>query len=342
MPFGSFMAQSRDPQPEKKRREKAPAPPTPPVEETPHFSEINVNSLKLRILLLCRTLPAAQEFLCSMTENMSRELHRDALTYYTTELGAISDITDRKKKLERFFWECSKSPWTLLPSTETSKTYTFSISPSGMQTKALDLVFHCVSYEAAASVSLAEADAVWYLADGPVLDSAVGYDPYREFLSDALRNLPRGEGDTEKPACLLLSQIETYGHFEGSGELSLLAPDVHQKLIRRCEELFASGKGSKLALIPVQIYGGLEYTGTDDGANAVLRISRSGYYQSYIPENCQTPALYTIDRIAAAREMDFFADAPGGGMRRIIHRHFVRKTGTVDWKADLLGEVENQ
>jgi len=337
MPFGSFMVQQRERRPKPEKLPKAPPEPKPAVEEPHIFSDMNVNSMKLNILLLSRTLPAAQEFLCSMSENMSRALHGDALTYYTTELCAISDVTDRKKRLERFFWEYSKKDWSLASAEDTAKTYTFSISPSGMQTKALELVLHCAAYDTQLPISPEKADAIWYLADGAVLDSTVAYDPFRAFLADALRNPPGT--DSEKAVCLLLSQIESYGHFEESGGVCVLKPSVHRQLISRARELFARGGSVPVALLPVQIYGGLEYSGTDDSANPILRLSGNGYYQSYIPENCQAPAFYTIEKIAALREMDFFADAPCGGMKRVIHRHFVRKTGDAEWKADLLGEV---
>jgi len=111
------MAQRRDPRPKKERpqrerpqKEKKSVVPEPPKEEKMVFHDLNTDSLKINILLFGRTMSVMQEFLCSMSENMSKELHQEGLTYYTTELGSISDIVDRKKKLERFFWE-SSSLW---------------------------------------------------------------------------------------------------------------------------------------------------------------------------------------------------------------------------------------
>ena len=346
MPFGSFMAQRRDPRPKKERpqrerpqKEKKSVVPEPPKEEKMVFHDLNTDSLKINILLFGRTMSLMQEFLCSMSENMSKELHQEGLTYYTTELSSISDIVDRKKKLERFFWEFSKKDWSCPEDQESSRVYTFSISPSGAQEKTLDMVFHCCIYNGDTSLSCEQADAVWYLADGPVMDPDVGYDHYREFLKDAVAGLAAPSESVGKPICLLLSQIEKYGLFGGIGEECILKSPVHKKLIGRCRVIFSCGEHVEIAVIPLQVYGGLEYTGTDVNCNPVLRLSESGYYQSYIPENCQVPGLYTIGQITKIRETDFFAGASCGGMKKVIHRHFARKKGEIDWKPDMLREV---
>lgn len=353
MPFGSFMAQRKDPRPQKEKikkekpiKEKKPVPEKKPAaaavkQEEPVFQEINSDSLKINILLLGRTMSAIQEFLCSVSENMSKELHQEGLTYYTTELASISEIVEKKKKLERFFWEFSKNDWCCPEEEESKKRYTFSISPSGKQDKTLDFVFSCYTYEEDSSSLYSQADAIWYLADGAVFDETVGYDPYCEFLRNTIASLTVSADRVGKPVCLLLSQIEKYGHFNSMGGKCLLNGQPKQTLIKRCRELFRSGENVSVALIPVQIYGGLEYVGTDGNCNPILRLSQSGYYQSYIPENCQIPGLYTIEKIAQARETDFFADAPCGGMKKVIRRHFMNRKGEVDWKPDLLQEVES-
>ncbi len=343
MPFGSFMAQRRDPRPPKEIPQKVsepPKPPKPPVEEKVVFKDLNKDSQNIHILLFGRTMSVMQEFLCSMNENMSRELSQEGLAYYTTELSSIGDIVDKKKKLERFFWEYCQKDWRCPEDQENSKIYTFSISPSGNQEKTVDLVFHCCAYHAATPLSAEKADAVWYLADGPVTDPAVGYDRFREFLKDSLSGLAATSEGPGKPVCLLLSQIEKYGHFGGVGEERLLKPAVRKKLIGQCREMFSCKENVSVAVIPVQVYGGLEYTETDTNCNPVLQLSESGYYQSYIPEDCQVPGMYTIEQIAKAQGTDFFGGASCGGMKKAIRRHFARKKGELDWMPDMLREGE--
>lgn len=338
MPFGSFMAQKRDPRPPKETPQKATPAPKPPVEEKVVFQDLNKDSLNINILLFGRTMSVMQEFLCSMSENMSRELSQEGLAYYTTELSSISDIVDKKKKLERFFWEYSEKDWKCPEEQENSRVYTFSISPSGTQEKTLDMVFHCCVYNAGAPMPVDKADAVWYLADGPVTDPAVGYDHFREFLKDSISGLPAAPQGPGKPVCLLLSQIEKLGHFSGIGEERILKPSVSKKLMGQCREMFTCREHVEVALIPVQVYGGLEYTQTDANCNPILQISESGYYQSYIPENCQIPGLYTIEQIAKTQGTDFFGGASCGGMKKAIRRLFARRKGEMDWKPDMLRE----
>ena len=140
----------------------------------------------------------------------------------------------------------------------------------------------------------------------------------------------------------LLSQMEKYGHFNGAGEACILKETVDRLLMTRCRELFCCGENVEIAVIPVQVYGGLEYFGTDVNGNPVLRISESGYYQSYIPENCQVPGLYTIGQIAKKQGTDFFAGDSCGGIKKVIRRHFARKKGDIDWKPNMLREVAEE
>jgi len=341
MPFGSFMAQRKDPLPKKERpqKEKKPVIPVAPKEEKMVFHDLNSDAQKINILLVGRTLSQLREFLCSVSENMSKELHQDGLTYYTTELSTISDVADRKKKLERFFWEYSKKDWTCPEDPEDSRVYTFSISPSGTQEKTLELVFHCCTSGSDAAISQEQADAVWYLADGPVLDAGIGYDYYRAFLQEEIGSLRASEDGVCKPVCLILSQVEKFGHFGGMGELCMLKDPVRDRLMGLCRGMFSCSDDVAVAVIPVQVYGGLEYVGTDGDGKPVLRLSESGYYQSYIPENCQIPGLYTIGKLTEIREMDFFAGSSCGGMKKVVRRQFARKKGEQDWKPDMLREV---
>lgn len=336
MPFGSFKAQRRDPS---LRKEKKQALQDSPGEMKMDLHEFDSDGLQIKILLTGRTMPAIQDFLCSIRENMSKELHREGLAYYTTDLRSISDVVARKKALERFFWEFSQKDWSDADASEKNRVYSFSISPSGMQETTLDLIFYCAAFDSQSEISQDQADAVWYLADGPVLDADIGYDDYRVYLAEALGSLKASRDDMDKPVCLLLSQIEKLGHFGGAGDISVLKEPVSRKLLDRCREIFCCDEAVNVAVIPVQIYGGLEYVGTDPECNPILRLSESGYYQSYIPENCQVPVLYSVGKIAKLREADFFAGTPCGGVNKVIHRHFARKKGRIDWKPDVLREV---
>ena len=150
MPFGSFLAEAKEPRevikkerPVKEPKVKAPKPES--VEPQPIFTEPSVDSIKLHVMLIGRNLSVLQEFLCSMNENMSETLHTEGLSYYTRELESVSDIVAKKKRLEQFFWTFSQNDWECAEDAVHEKTYTFTISPSGNQSKAIDLIMHCVT-----------------------------------------------------------------------------------------------------------------------------------------------------------------------------------------------------
>ncbi len=343
MPLGSFMAQSRDPRPKKDkpiREKKEELPVQIPHEEPEYVARIrDKDSWNIRILVLGRNASSACDFLCSVSENMTKAMHQAGLTYYTTEANTIKNITETKIRLERHFWSFNSEPWQFCTSEESGNTFTFCISPSGNQTKAITLEFVCFSCESDGEPPYSQADAVWFLADAPSIDSELVYDKHRAFIQQELSRCLSGSADGTKPVCLLLSQIEKYGHFKSFGEQSVLDTNVRSELLKRCREYFSFAKGSEVAVIPLQVYGGLEYVGINGNGEPLLTLSRSGYYQSYIPENCQIPCFYTVDRITAAQNIDIFEALPCGGIKRVISRHYAEKTGKNDWHPDMLAEV---
>lgn len=330
MPFGSFVVERREP---RAAKEKPPAPEKPAREEGKRPAPKAPDAQRLHILLMGRNLSIIQEFLCSMSQNMSEALNPEGLSFYARELDSISGLIAQKKRLEQFFWAFRQDGWVYPADEETQRTYVFSISPSGSQTKTLDLVLHCVTPAAGALPD--RADALWVLADGLLLSDGAEHDPYTQTIRAALSS-PLGAGG---PTCLILSQIEGLGRFDGAGGLSRLPDRVWRALLTLCRERLPGPCGG--AMIPVQVYGGMECTGADEKGDPVLHIGTSGFYQSYIPDNCQIPALYTIQAIAAARQTDFFADAPEGGLIHGIRRHYSVKFGTPEWTPEPLRGKED-
>lgn len=335
MPFGSFNAQERTVK-KKEKPMKEPMAPKPLVKESPA-----VNSTKLNILLIGRNMALIQEFLCSMNQNMSQALHAQGMTYYTRELNSISDIVSQKKKLEQFFWSFSTTDWTYPVDNTDGKTYTFSISPSGDQRKALDLVIHCVVPEQESEVKLEHMDACWILADGMLLDSGVGYDSYEQYIANKLDRFAQYQ-DSYRPICLILSQIEKWGHFDGISGTTVFPKAVYRQLTDICRAKFtALGNTERpIAVILIQIYGGLEYIGVDQNNQPMLHIGQSGFYQSYIPDSCETPGLYTIQALCANRSIDFLSGTPEGGLLHVIRNHFADKYGNAGWHPAFLGGKE--
>jgi len=348
MPFGSFLAEAKEPRavikkerPVKQPKEAAPKPV--PIAPQPAFAESSVDSIKLHIMLIGRNLSVLQEFLCSMNENMGESLHTEGLSYYTRELESVSDIVAKKKQLEQFFWAFSQNDWECPEEDAPEKTYTFTISPSGNQSRAIDLILHCITPRSETRSSWDKTDAVWLVTDGLLVDEDRNCDPYLRFVQDTLGNLPRqSEEEPQKPICLILSQIELLGHYQTTGSKVQLPGAMKQQLQKLCAECFVPvlQENRKVAAFPVQVYGGMEYVTVDSKGDPVQRLSQNGFYQSYIPEGCQLPGLYTLQCIADSRGINLFANDQTGSLVQKIRRIYGAKLGDVNWTPMLLQSEE--
>lgn len=350
MPFGSFEAERRQPRPRRPRperparekparerpeKEKPERPKAePPVEEHIFTDPPSKGRDRLNIVLFGRTLSIMQEFLCGMNLNMGEALSGLGLAFYTREAETINDIVGKKKRLEQFCWSFSGEDWLYPEQEDAEQRYVFSISPSGGQDKALDLAIHCVTPESAERAAWAGADAVWLLCDGALLHSSA--DGFLYDIRNILDELPE-EGPA---ACLIVSQCEQLGRFGGVGGRSELPAAASAEITRLCRESFPAGAAA--AILPVQVYGGLECVGMDDLGRPRLHIGLSGFYQTYIPDNCHIPALYTIQSICERSGTDYFADTERGGFVGGIHDIYGVKFGSRGWKPELLsGEGES-
>lgn len=331
MAFGSFLVEDRPPRPEREQRQTKPH--VPDAEKTKVTPEpLAADHERLQILLIGRNLPVLQEFLCSMSQNMSEALQKQGFAFYTQELECISDVIAQKKRMEQFCWSFTNENWTYPDCEETSRTYIFCISPSGDQERALELVFRCITPDSEERMKWSQTDAVWLLSDG-----ALFFDPgdgFLAYLQEVLLSFPEQSAEDHKPVCLIQSQIEHLGHFDGPGDRSILPRQTADRICGLCRDHFSAD--TPAALIPVQVYGGMECVGMDARGAPVLHIGKSGFYQSYIPDNCHVPALYTIQSICARSRGDYFANASGKGLLQAIRSHFAGKFGDPQWKPDLL------
>lgn len=322
MPFGSFIAQPLPAADQKQKKKPAPQ------------RSIHESRDTLRIVLIGRSLPLTQDFLCSMSQNMDQSLAAHGMTYYTRELDAISDMVARKKKMEQFFWTVSEENWMYPTDGEEEKRYTFSISPSGNQKQTLDLAFHCATPEQIQREDLLQADALWVLADGAIYGGGVSTG-FELAAADILRTFSEAG---RKPVCILLSQIERWGHFERVNGVTVFPRAVSRSLQESSCKTLSGGYGRErhIAVVPVQIYGGLEYIGSDEYGQPMLHITQSGFFQSYIPENCEVPGLYTLQAIRASDEA--LQEFPCGDLHGVIEKVFVDKYGNAGWHPVFLGE----
>lgn len=332
MAFGSFRVEERDVRPveQKTRKEKGAA-------AKPFSADSSgAGAGRLHILLIGRNLPIMQEFLCSMSQNAGEALGGQGFAFYTQELETITCVTTFKKKLEQYCWSFTEADWIYPPDQENEDTYVFSISPSGTPSKALDLVIHCITPNSEKKVHWEQTDAIWLLSDGALFYHSE--DPFLCDLQDILAQLPQQLGETQKPVCLIQTQIEQVAHFDGVGTRSDLPRKQAEQIYALCRAQFAAEV--PVALIPVQVYGGMECIGMDEKHAPVLHLGRSGFYQFYSPDHCQMPGLYTIQAICANRQTDYFADLPEGSLMQGIYKHYSSKLGTPQWQPEWLCSKE--
>ena len=332
MAFGTLKVSMRDPKPvrEKQKKEK----PVPQEKEPVH---VPVNGRdRLKILVIGRNMAMIQEFLCAMNENMSEALQTQGLAFYTQELQTISDVVAKKKKLEQFLWSFSKQDWCYSEEDTHEKKYVFSISPSGDQQKAIDLELQCITPDAETNMSWAQTDALWLLSDGALVLQE--YDGFLSYLRDVLAGLPEQSADEKKPICLIQTQIESLGHFSGVAGMSRLPEKVERSITQMCRAQFVCD--APVAIIPVQVYGGMEFVGLDDNHMPKLHIGQSGFYQSYIPDNGHVPVLFTLQSICADKQEPVFTGINQTELLKSIRNHFGKKFGNVQWAPYMLNEEE--
>lgn len=343
MPFGTVLVKERIQQPAPQNFTPAPPPPMPepapqPVPQ-PQRPPLIVDSSVVHVLLAGRNLSIVREFLSSMNQNLADALHEVGLSVYTRELRTISEITAQKKKLEQFFWNFCQDDWRYPADGEPAVDYSYCIGVAGNQQTVLEFQFHCITPRAGFPVGQARVDAVWLLTDGLLMGDAAQADSYIQWVRSTLAQLAGG-GEGQPLTCLLLSQLEAQGHFGGVGQQSKLPDALMKRVAEQCRACFSNSGDA--ALLPVQIYGGMECIGTDEKGDPVLHIGQSGFYQTYLPDNCQIPALYTIQRTAAVRQLNLFAEVFHGGLLECIRQHYSQKFGSTTWTPETLRGEETR
>ena len=109
---------------------------------------------------------------------------------------------------------------------------------------------------------------------------------------------------------------------------------------KKANDLFAGRAAVPVALFPLQVYGGLQYFGKDEKNQPILKSVPTGYYQSYIPEGCHLPLLYTLDKTVEARGTDLFTEGGLEGLKKSLRRYYASVLGSKNWTPDLLSDAK--
>lgn len=332
MPIGSFIARHKAPvlksKPEPVVHE--PAPINLPSMDIPATTITEIDHVDIGIV--ARNMSVIQDFLCSMYQNTTEALHREGLAFSTQELGTITEVVGGKKRLEQYFWEGSKQ-WICSGDNTSEKRYTFCVSPSGNQTSVLSITLHC-----AAAPSLPAGwegmQALWLLTDGKLFAQDARQDAYYDFLRGTL-----SRGGCKKS--LILTQIECLGHYSSAGGRLRIPDKERSPILQACAGVFSDAcpEGDSVNVFPVQVYGGLEFSGIDQQNSILLITGQNGYYQSYIPQFCHVPLLTTLREISNRMQIPLMTIGTESVLIRSINAHFDHVFRNETWKPDTLGGI---
>ena len=328
MPFGTFFVipKNAPPKPAPAHR---PAPAM--VDHEPERQPSPAGTERAKILIIGRNMALIRDLLCSMERNMAEALQAEGLSLYTWDHDTMTDMIRRKKQLEMFFWENRQQR--VCPAVgDKEATYHFCVSYAGNQRQVLELTFRCVAGNTTAAAD--GADAVWLLADGNLY--ADGDDAYSQELPAALNRLAQPGG---VPVCLILSQIEGLAHFPVTGPDTNLSSAAKKRIMEPVQNAMsgAVGENASAAVLPVQLYGGLEFDTLDSQGNLVLRRCQSGYFQSYLPQRCHTPLMYSLTAISRKRGTPLLLAPSGMTLEKALVHHCAVKLGGADWVPETLG-----
>lgn len=329
MPFGSFIARSKAPIVKDKPKPK-PIQPLPPL-AIPNTSITEIDHVDIGVT--ARSMSVILDFLCSMYQNTTEALHREGLAFSTQELNAITDVVSGKKRLEQHFWEGSKQ-WLCKNDSTAERSYTFCVNPSANQRSVLTVTLHCT---AAPSLPAGweSMQALWLLTDGVMLSKDGEKDAYYDFL----------RGTLNRSGCrksLILTQIEAAGHYSTAGGRLRIPSNERQHILSACARACAGTGDPSVNVFPVQVYGGLEFSGMDEQYAIILTTGKNGYYQSYIPQFCHIPLLATLRQISAQLETPLMTIGTESVLIQAINAHFDHTFRNESWKPDTLGGITDE
>lgn len=268
---------------------------------------------RISILLLGDSQRLICNYLCSMNINMNEIVGREGLAFYTEDHRTISRMVAAKKELDGIFYRRGQLQDELEErELEGEQTYSFRISVAGKQSKCLELIFTCLMGESLEQGWAPERnfDSVWILTEEPCLRD--GRDDFLYECLEKLRNAGR-----ETPVLFLVSQFEYLERFRVLEQEVSLSYQTQERLAEYIRNLWRETAGEReegCEMLQVQIYGGLEFTGWDEQGRLRLEVSKSGFYQRYIPVGCQMPVIYTVNACTEGEGADFLQTGEGNDL----------------------------
>lgn len=361
MPFGSFWIQKKEKQEKTKnerteearqdevtREKPAGEEPKPrPLEEKPSFFSGPQPDLpagagsvgyRISVLLVGYSQRTICNFLCSMNMNMNDIAGEAGLAFYTEDHQTMSRMIEAKKRLDGIFY--SRQSAAEQPDEEESckmQRYAFRLSLAGRQSRCVEFEITCVTREQVQQSGPQQFDALWILEEEPHLEQGTGIS--------GVYGLCKESGNEEKPVLFLASQFEHLERFRVLEREVSLSYETKEKLaeyIRTSWEREAGFTEAVCRMIPVQIYGGLEFAGWDERGEGKLEVSKSGFYQRYIPVGCQMPLIYTVEAYVGSGRTDYFHSEDGNVLITRLFQVFHPYCESEALKAERIGGMNRE
>ena len=283
---------------------------------------------RMPVLLIGRDQRLILDFLCSMNINMNDIAGAAGLAFYTEDHETMFLIIETKKQLEEIFYAQGGETDRKEMEEETEpRKYFFDISFAGKQSRCVELEFTCVTPEALRGGNLSPAgfDTVWVLAEEPCMEQGGADGDLAAWLA-SWRNRTRsgeaaeyggngkqkGKNAAAQSVFFLACQFEHLERFRVRQDeigLSMKTKRHVSENIKNAYGYAAEDTGWKI--MPVQIYGGLEYGGTDENGRLRLEMSRNGFYRRYVPVGCHMPVAYTLSEHMRRGDAEFLSGDEG-------------------------------
>lgn len=273
----------------------------------------------LSILLIGSSGREIRDFLCSMNISVNGMAGGEGLAFFTKDFRTISDMVAAKKQLDGYFAAPGEGERRLLEEDgEAGRRYVFDISQAGRQKRCVEMQITCCTAEEldTARTDAAAWDAVWILMPQPYLEE--GRVDARIF--QWLEQWEENQGEGAPSVQFLISQFEYLERFHVRGTEVSLSEKTREHLLRSCIESVqsgmdaAAGKGEaekRWKLLPVQVYGGLEFAGWTEEGEARYTVGGSGFFQRYVPVGCQMPLMETLNDCFDRGKLGFFLEEEG-------------------------------
>ena len=251
------------------------------------------NIMDIRILLTGRNLQSLTDLVAAVHLNMNPIVSDHGLAFFSEDNVTIREILQRQQQIPTVFF-MDEVRYALgrpaNPEEPRSRCYSLILSRAGYQSFSFRISFLCVSTQDLAAGGLPPCNCIWVLADAPLYEE----DLLGGYTGEA-NGLIGAAAEMGIPVFVLAGQFEKFGKIRMENGLCNIERDVYNHLKEKI--VSAIPNASRCPILPIQIYGGLAFTGMDPDGSLIFGENMFGAMSTYKPEGCHIPLLYSMEKI---------------------------------------------